>query len=72
MGKVLEMEFTTELGKNQKIRVYDAKEDLTDAEVATAMDNIIDKNIFVGTGGVLTGKISARIVTTTTQDLDLV
>lgn len=72
MAKVLEMEFSTELGRTQTIRVYDAREDLTDAEVAAAMDNIVAKNIFTSTGGALTGKLSAQIVTTTTQDVSLV
>jgi hypothetical protein len=71
MAKVLEMQFATELGRSQTIRVYEAKEDLTDAEVIAAMDNIITKNIFSGTGGALTGKLSAQIVTTTTQDISL-
>lgn len=72
MAKVLEMEFATELGKTQTIRVYDAKDNLTDAEVITAMDNIIAKNIFSGTGGAITGKLGAQIITTTTQEINLV
>jgi hypothetical protein len=71
MAKVLEMKFATELGKTQTIRVYEAKEDLTDAEVNAAMENIISKNIFTSTGGELTGKLSAQIVTTTTEDVSL-
>ena len=71
MAKILEMEFATELGKNHTIRVNDAKEDLTPAEVSAAMDNIITKNIFNGTGGALIGKLNANIITTTTQEINL-
>lgn len=70
--RVLEMDFNTELGRTQTIRVYDAKETLTGAEVAAAMDSIIDSNIFTGTGGNLTGKIDARVVVTDIADLALV
>ncbi len=68
----LEMDFNTELGKNQRIRIYDAKEPLTGAEVATAMNDIIAKNIFTGTGGNLTSKVNARLVVTETTELSLV
>lgn len=70
--RVLEMSFNTQLGKTQRIKVYDAKDPISGAEVATAMDNIIAKNIFASTGGNLTGKIDARLVTTDTTELNLV
>ncbi|HBK52334.1 MAG TPA: DUF2922 domain-containing protein [Syntrophomonas wolfei] len=70
--RILEMDFNTELGRTQRIRVYDAKDPLTGAEVASAMDSIIAKNIFTGTGGNLTGKIDARLVITERTELELV
>ena len=70
--RTLEMDFNTELGRTQRIRVYDAKEPLTGAEVATAMDNIIAKNIFTSTGGKLTTKIDARVVISDSSGLTLV
>lgn len=70
--RTLEMDFNTELGRTQRIRVYDAKDPLTGAEVAAAMDSIIAKNIFTSTGGNLTGKLDARIITTDTEDVSLV
>ncbi|CFX78422.1 Protein of unknown function DUF2922 [Syntrophomonas zehnderi OL-4] len=70
--RILEMDFSTELGKTQRLRIYDAKETLTGAEVAAAMDKIITTGIFKSTGGNLTGKVDARIITTTADDLDLV
>jgi len=71
MARVLEMVFTTELGTSKTIRVADAKEPLSGAEVAAAMGTIIAKNIFKGSGGELTGKIRARVVTTTADDVSL-
>jgi hypothetical protein len=72
MSRVLEMTFNTELGNSKTMRVIDAKEPLSSAEVSAAMDSIIAKNIFSGTGGDLTGKIKAQIVTTTASEIELV
>ena len=72
MARVLEMVFTTELGTSKTIRVADANDPLTGAEVATAMNVIVAKNIFKGSGGELTGKIRARVITTTADDVALV
>ncbi|MCX5780322.1 MAG: DUF2922 domain-containing protein [Firmicutes bacterium] len=70
--RTLEMDFNTELGRTQRIRVNDAKDPITGAEVAAAMDSIISKNIFTGTGGNLTAKIDARVIVTDSAALDLV
>jgi hypothetical protein len=70
--RILEMDFNSELGRTQRIRIYDAKEPLTGAEVAAAMDIIITKNIFTSVGGELTAKIDARIVATDSSTLSLV
>ncbi len=70
--RILDMGFSTELGKTHRIRVYDVKDTITGAEVAAAMDAIVAKNIFEGTGGTLTGKIDARVVISETTDLTLV
>lgn len=70
--RILEMTFSTELGKSKTLRVYEAKAALTGAEVAACMDNLIAKNIFTGSGGELTGKVSARVVTSTSADMTLI
>ncbi|HRX22484.1 MAG TPA: DUF2922 domain-containing protein [Syntrophomonadaceae bacterium] len=72
MARVLEMTFNTELGNSKTMRVIDAKDPLSNAEVSAAMDAIVAKNIFSGTGGDLTGKIKAQIVTTTASEVALV
>lgn len=71
-SKTLEMDFATELGTTQSIKIYEAKEDLTAEQVATAMDSIVTANIISGTGGNLTGKIAARVVTTDSSEFTLV
>ncbi len=70
--RILEMDFSTELGRTKTIRVYEAKETLSAAEVSACMDNIVAKNIFTGPGGNITGKTGAQIVVTTTTELTLV
>lgn len=72
MARVLEMTFSTELGKSKTLRVMDAKDPLTGAEVTACMDNIIAKNIFTSTGGNLTGKVKAQVITTSSSDVSLV
>lgn len=70
--RTLEMTFSTELGRTQRIRVYNVREDIAAAEVAAAMDSIISKNIFTSTGGDYTGKVSAQVVVTDTTELSLI
>lgn len=72
LQRTLEMDFSTELNKTHRIRVYDAREDVTAVEIGAAMDTILSKNIINGTGGQLTGKVAARIVTRETSDINLV
>jgi hypothetical protein len=69
--RTLEMDFATELNRTQRLRVYDARQDLTATDISTAMSNIITKNIFNGSGGELTGKIAARVVTKDVEEFDL-
>ncbi len=69
---VLEMDFQTELNKTYRMRINDAKDDLTGTDINTAMDNIIDKDVFSVTGGALIGKLAARLVSTETSEIPLV
>jgi len=72
MARVLEMTFSTELGKSKTLRVIDAKDPMTGAEVAACMNNIIAKNIFTGTGGDFTGKLKAQVIVTNASEVSLV
>jgi len=69
--RVLQMDFTTELGRNHRLRVYDAREDLTPVEVSAAMDQIIASDIFAGSGGAFTGKARAQLVVSETTEFEL-
>ena len=61
MSKTLVMNFLNESGKKTAIRVNNVKEDITAAEVSSAMDVILEKNLFTTTGGDLKVKDSAEI-----------
>jgi hypothetical protein len=65
----LEMIFLNQQGKTNKISVDSPKSDLTEAEVQTAMEDIVAKNIFSSTGGDFVGVSSARVVTTDVTEL---
>jgi len=65
------MDFATALNKTQRMRVYDAREDVTAIEINTAMNDIIAKNIFSDTGGELTGIIGAQLVSKETTKFNL-
>ena len=69
--KTLEMDFATELNRTHRIRIYDVRDDITPAEISAAMDQIITANLFSGSGGELTGKVNARIITKETEDISL-
>lgn len=60
--RTLEMDFSTEMGKTRRIRVSEARNSLTAAEISAVMDSIVSKNIFSTTSGDINGKLEARIV----------
>ncbi len=70
--KTLELDFTSELNKTHRLRVYNAKNGVTDQEINTAMDDIITANIFSGSGGELTGKAGARMIVREVTDFELI
>ena len=59
----LQLIFKNDDGKNFTISVYDPKGDLTEEQVASVMEDIIEKNIFYSPGGELKSKVGARIIT---------
>lgn len=60
--EVLQMTFTNEDGKTVMISVADPKEGLTTEEVRDTMQLIIDRGIFVSSGGALVAIKGARLV----------
>lgn len=69
MSTKLEMSFKNAQENKSTISIDNPRADLTDAEVKTVMQDIIAKNIFNSTGGDLVSINSARIVSTTIDEL---
>ncbi|MGF7057878.1 DUF2922 domain-containing protein [Brassicibacter mesophilus] len=67
----LEMTFKNQIDGKARISIDAPRADLTEAEVKTAMDNIIAKNLFNATGGDLVAVAGARVITTDVQELTL-
>ena len=71
MAVTLQMVFVNAAGDKVTLSLPDAREDLAAAEVKTAMEGIISRNIFTSSGGDLTAISSARVVTRDTTDIDV-
>ena len=65
------MNFYTTASTNYDMIVDNAKEDLTDAQVKTAMNGIIAAHIFAPKGAQLAGIRDARIEVLAIDDLDV-
>ena len=61
MEKSLLMTFLNAEGTKASITIPEVKDNVTEAEVAAAMDVIISKNIFFTSGGNLVSKYAAQI-----------
>ncbi len=72
VARTLELDFLTELSRTHKLRVQNAREDISNAEISSAMDEIITANIFSGSGGELTTKKGARMIVKETTDFSLI
>jgi len=62
----LEMNFINSEGSRTRLSMNDAREDLLGSDVKSAMDTIIDQNVFD-----FAQAHSARLVRTTYEDIDL-
>lgn len=69
MSKKLEMSFINQKGTTNKISVDDVRSDITNPEVETAMQTIVEKKIFSNKSGDLIEADSARIVETQIKEL---
>ena len=65
MSETLQMIFANEEERNVTISVTDPQPELGIAEIEPVMDAIIARNIFLSTGGDLTAKVRAQVVTRT-------
>ncbi len=69
--KVLNLKFSDALDGTVTLSLDNPKEGMTDDEVNMAMDALIATSVFAGPNGVVTGKVSANIVTTSTLSYNL-
>ncbi|MEG1311480.1 MAG: DUF2922 domain-containing protein [Romboutsia sp.] len=70
--KKLLMQFKTVGDKKVSISVDNPKENLTESQIKTAMESILEKDIFAPNGEGLASLVGARIVETDTKAYDLV
>jgi hypothetical protein len=69
MPMTLQMIFFNEEGRNVTISVPDAREDIQAAEVEAVMENILQRNIFLTTGGEISGLNKAQVVSRDVETL---
>ena len=68
---VLSMVFKTDLGKNYAIRLTGADPNVTDAEVKSAMQTVVDSNVIAHKNGSPAGLHSATLIKTETDYIDV-
>lgn len=69
MNRTLQLIFLNESGTRVTVSIPDPREDLLQAEVEVAMDEIIAADVIVSNGGGLVSKVAARVVSRETEDL---
>lgn len=70
MAKSLIMTFLNEQSKKVSISVDDPREDITEVEIKTVMDDILSKNVFSSKGGNFVKVDGAKIVTTSITEFE--
>ena len=71
-SSTLVMVFKNRAGKNVSISIDDPRDDLTEAEIKSAMELIIVKDVFKKKNFSLTQAVGAKIINTETDEYDLV
>ncbi|NLX63036.1 MAG: DUF2922 domain-containing protein [Tissierellia bacterium] len=66
----LEMEFLDSAGKKFKLTIDEPRDDITDQEIKAVMDDIIARDIFFTSSGNLVSANAARIIRTTTEEME--
>ncbi len=69
MSSTLQMIFSNAEGRNATISVTDPDPALTALEVEAVMDSVLTRNVFTSTGGDLTDKVRAQVVSRTVDVL---
>ncbi|MBL0385184.1 DUF2922 domain-containing protein [Tumebacillus sp. ITR2] len=67
----LELYFTTSLKKKVKLVIPEPKPDITTTEIHAVMDLVIEKGIFGFPQGLAVEKLSARIVESNVQKIEI-
>ena len=70
--KKLVMVFKNSVGKNVSISIDDPKDNITETEIKTTIELIVEKNIFKKNDYAFVEAVEAKIVTTDTTEYDLV
>lgn len=70
--KKLVMVFKNSVGKNVSISIDDPKDNITETEIKTTMELIVEKNIFKKNDYAFVEAVEAKIVTTDTTEYNLV
>ena len=65
------MTFKTTDDKKVSLSVDDPREDITESEIKSAMDLVVDKNIFAPNGADIASIVEAKVVGTDTTPYDL-
>lgn len=69
--KKLDLVFLTENGKKFRLNLGDPKDDLDDDTIKSAMDNIIDLDVFNVKNQKLSAKSEAKITTTSVENFNI-
>lgn len=72
INRMLVMGFKNELGKKVNLTVREVRDDLTNTEVNDLMDLIIEKDVFITSGGALSEKVKAEVITKEITEMELV
>ena len=69
--KRLVMTFKTNDDRKVSLSVDNPREDITENEIKSAMDLVVEKNIFAPNGSDIVATVEAKIVVTDTTEYDL-
>ena len=69
--KRLVMTFKTTDDKKVSLSVDNPREDITETEIKSAMDLVVEKNIFAPNGADIVSTVEAKVVVTDTTEYDL-
>lgn len=70
--RILVMNFKNELDNSINLTIKEIRDDLTNTEVNDLMDLIIEKDVFVTSGGSLVKKVKAEVITKEKTEMELV